>query len=655
MSEERSRTTSSRGRAIGVAIGLLAGALLQALLLNRGDQAALRAGFAQASVISLEAAVELVAAAEEAGRPVQEVVQAFAAAHPDFVHLRVVDLGSRQLIATSEAAADAPGGLPARLDRQNPDHKDWYDRGQARRAARQANLEEGRKWKEEIEVQKPDENVLRLAAPLLRGQEAAGVVLLERRAGAAATAVRTSHGGKALLFAAAGTLAFVLLSRLLRGEKARLVLGLATLAVTLFLFREAALSELDRARRAAEVDVAAHLAAEAGRFQKASGLSPAGALAWDVDRYGDPRGVFAAGPEDAAGKVDDARIAAAFAEVRGRFGIGFGALALFGILLGYYVAEGWAAHTWYTLRRHREAYGYVAPALLAMLVLVFFPFIYGTLLSFTSQTLYNLNEPLYAVWAGFDNYLKILTDFDLTTTTAGNRSVNYANFYYTLGFTLVWTVSNVSIGVGVGLVLALILDTRGLALRPVYRVLLVLPWAVPNYITALIWKGMFHQQFGVVNQVAQLLGASPIAWFDSPGTSFLTVLATNGWLSFPFMMVVSLGALQSIPADLYEAAKVDGASRWQQFKSITLPSLKPALVPAVILSVVWTFNMFNIIYLVSQGQPGGATEILVTQSYKLAFEQYQYGYAAAYATVIFGILLVYGVWQNRVTRAYEGI
>ena len=145
----------------------------------------------------------------------------------------------------------------------------------------------------------------------------------------------------------------------------------------------------------------------------------------------------------------------------------------------------------------------------------------------------------------------------------------------------------------------------------------------------------------------------PVAWFDRPLTSFLTALATNGWLSFPFMMVVSLGALQSIPAEIYEAARIDGASRWQQFRAITLPSLKPALVPAVILSVVWTFNMFNIIYLVTQGEPGSSTEILVTQAYKFAFERYRYGYAAAYSTIIFGILLVYGSIQNRVSRATE--
>jgi arabinogalactan oligomer/maltooligosaccharide transport system permease protein len=248
-----------------------------------------------------------------------------------------------------------------------------------------------------------------------------------------------------------------------------------------------------------------------------------------------------------------------------------------------------------------------------------------------------------------------LTDFAVFKMTPEGRVFDYSNFYWTLGFTIVWTISNVAVGVSLGLLLALILNTRGLTLRPMYRVLLILPWAMPNYITALIWRGMFHSQFGVINQVIQMFGGSALSWFDTPFTAFITVLSTNGWLSFPFMMVISLGALQSIPADLYEAARVDGATRWQQFRTITLPSLKPALVPAVILSVIWTFNQFNVIYLVSAGEPGGSTEILITQAYKLAFEQYRYGYAAAYSVVIFLILLVYGVWQNRVTRATEGI
>jgi arabinogalactan oligomer/maltooligosaccharide transport system permease protein len=294
--------------------------------------------------------------------------------------------------------------------------------------------------------------------------------------------------------------------------------------------------------------------------------------------------------------------------------------------------------------------------MLGTLILVFFPFFYGVALSFTDSNIYNSSAPISEVWVGLKNFKAILSDFDLVRRGAdGSLGFNYLNFYWTFLFTCFWTVTNVAFGVSFGLLLALVLNTRDLAFRPIYRVLLILPWAMPNYITALIWRGFFHRQFGVANQLLAAAGLQPISWFDHPFTSYLTAFATNGWLSFPFMMVVALGALQSIPADIYEAARVDGASRWQQFRAITLPSLKPALVPAVILSVVWTFNMFNIIYLVTMGAPDGATEILVTQAYKFAFEKYQYGYAAAYATIIFGILLVYGNIQNRVTRATEAI
>jgi arabinogalactan oligomer/maltooligosaccharide transport system permease protein len=293
--------------------------------------------------------------------------------------------------------------------------------------------------------------------------------------------------------------------------------------------------------------------------------------------------------------------------------------------------------------------------MLGMLVLVFFPFFYGIALSFTGSSLYNTDKTIPEIWVGLKNYADILGDFSIVKRTGEGLSFNYQNFYYTFLFTILWTVCNVTFGVVVGLILALILNTKGLAMRPLYRVLLIFPWAMPNYITALIWRGMFHQQFGVINQVIQMFGGNPISWFEKPSTSFFTALATNGWLSFPFMMVVSLGALQSIPSDLYEAARVDGASRWQQFRSITLPSLRPALVPAIILSVVWTFNMFNIVYLVTAGEPAGSTEILITQAYKIAFQQYRYGYAAAYSTVIFLILLIYGTLQNKLTKATEAI
>jgi arabinogalactan oligomer/maltooligosaccharide transport system permease protein len=173
----------------------------------------------------------------------------------------------------------------------------------------------------------------------------------------------------------------------------------------------------------------------------------------------------------------------------------------------------------------------------------------------------------------------------------------------------------------------------------VYRVLLILPWAVPSYVTALAWKGMFHRQFGAMNAILGFLGAEPVSWFSKFSTAFAANVATNVWLGFPFMMVVTMGALTSIPKEVLEAAEVDGATRWQRFRLVTFPLLRPALLPSVILGAMWTFNMFNVVFLVSGGEPEGKTDILVSEAYRWAFTRdAQYGYAAAYAVLIFFIL-----------------
>jgi arabinogalactan oligomer/maltooligosaccharide transport system permease protein len=177
---------------------------------------------------------------------------------------------------------------------------------------------------------------------------------------------------------------------------------------------------------------------------------------------------------------------------------------------------------------------------------------------------------------------------------------------------------------------------------------LIVPWAVPNYITAKIWKGMFHQQFGAINGILNALHIAPISWFSKFWTAFSANLATNVWLGFPFMMVVTLGALSRMPKELEEAAALDGATRWQRLRHVVLPLLKPALIPSVILGAVWTFNMFNVVFLVSAGEPDGATDILISQAYRWAFVRgHRYGYAAAYAVLIFAILAAQTLFSRK--------
>jgi arabinogalactan oligomer/maltooligosaccharide transport system permease protein len=290
--------------------------------------------------------------------------------------------------------------------------------------------------------------------------------------------------------------------------------------------------------------------------------------------------------------------------------------------------------------RHAWDYAWVGPAAVAMLVLVVVPFLTGAAVSLFAH---HQGEWRFV---GLAHFLDIVLARDWPVTSP-------MSFVYTLGVTVLWTVANVTLHVAIGVGLAMLLRERWVRLRGVWRALLILPWAVPNYITALIWRSLFDAQLGAINAVLGfvLLGGEPLGldWFARFSTAFAANLATNTWLGFPFMMVVTLGALQSIPRDLEEAAEVDGAGAWQRFRHVVWPMLMPALLPAVILGSVWTFNMFNVIYLVSAGEPDGSTEILISEAYRWAFSRgNRYGYAAAYAVLIFLVLLLYSRLANRV-------
>jgi arabinogalactan oligomer/maltooligosaccharide transport system permease protein len=287
------------------------------------------------------------------------------------------------------------------------------------------------------------------------------------------------------------------------------------------------------------------------------------------------------------------------------------------------------------IRSHSYAYAWIAPATLAMALLVIVPFIVGA-----GVSLFAHRDGTWT-FIGLSHFIDIIFARDWPLQSA-------LSFWFTLAVTVLWTCANVILHVGIGIALAMLLRAPWLQLKGIYRVLLILPWAVPNYITALIWKGMFHKQFGAINGLLDMLGLDTVNWFSSFATAFTANLVTNTWLGFPFMMVVTLGALQAIPSDLEEAASIDGATGIQRFWHVTWPLLKPALLPAIILGSIWTFNMFNIIYLVSAGEPDGGTEILISEAYRWAFTRgHRYGYAAAYAVLIFGVLVLYSKATDR--------
>lgn len=308
------------------------------------------------------------------------------------------------------------------------------------------------------------------------------------------------------------------------------------------------------------------------------------------------------------------------------FAAALGLLALLGA--AYLLREASKPDLRAQLKKSLPAYAYIAQAVVAVSVLVVAPLVVGAGTSFFAGR----GESLRFV--GLAHYAAILT-------ARGEDLLSSGSFYLVLLVTLLWTLANVSLHLLLGLFFGLLLSHPTLRFKALYRVLLIVPWAVPSYVTALAWKGMFHRQFGAINAILKALGAEPVAWFSRFSTAFAANLATNVWLGFPFMMVVTLGAITSVSQDVLEAAEVDGATRWQRLRLVTLPMIRPVLLPAVALGAVWTFNMFNVVFLVSGGDPDGTTDILVSEAYRWAFtREAQTGYAAAYAVLIF--LLLFG-------------
>lgn len=288
----------------------------------------------------------------------------------------------------------------------------------------------------------------------------------------------------------------------------------------------------------------------------------------------------------------------------------------------------------------KDSFAYILafPAMLVMLAVIFYPFVYNIVLSFSNMNLRYLDD-----WSliGFAQYVKVFSE---------------PRFYEILFKTLVWTFTNIFFHVTIGVFLALLLN-RKLPGRSVFRLLLILPWAIPQYITALTWRGMFNYEYGAINLIlTKYLYISPIEWLKSPFEAFTAIIITNVWLGFPFMMVIALGALQSIPQELYEAADIDGAKWYHKLKNITIPLIKPVMIPAITLGTVWTFNQLNVVWLVSNaGEPSDKTHILVSYVYKAAFNMYDYAYAAAFSMVIFSILLIFSLIFIRRTKATESV
>ncbi|MGY2893444.1 ABC transporter permease subunit [Deinococcus sp. UYEF24] len=231
-------------------------------------------------------------------------------------------------------------------------------------------------------------------------------------------------------------------------------------------------------------------------------------------------------------------------------------------------------------------------------------------------------------------------------------------------WTVVFAFSTVVLNALAGLVLGVLLYNRRLKGRNIYRTLLFLPWAIPSVITIQMWVALYNQQFGVVNKTLGLLGVSAVPWLTDPLWAKLTILAVNLWLGFPYMMTATISALSTISDDLYEAASIDGASRWQQIVNITLPLLRNSFTPILLSGFAFNFNNFGVIYLLTAGGPSvpgrsstaGATDILLSWGYNTAFSSsggQNYALASAIALIVFFLTLVISLANFKAAGVFE--
>ena len=286
----------------------------------------------------------------------------------------------------------------------------------------------------------------------------------------------------------------------------------------------------------------------------------------------------------------------------------------------------------------KRAYLYSALSLLLILVVVVFPILYTVYISLTNMNLYH--------WFNFDfvglkNYQEALLVFD-------------SGFLSALLRTVLWTVLNMTLQLVFAFGIASLLNSPNLKGRGFYKTILMFPWAMPGYVSILLWKtGMFNSTFGLLNQWMQKLGLNMVRWLANDVSAFLSCTVVNLWLAMPFMIMIIDGALQSVDRSLYESALLNGATRLQKTVYITLPLIKSVIGPAVIITVFTTFKQFDVVYLLTQqaGSPSGANiHTILTYAYENAFITSNYGYSSAISIIIFLLMIIFTVMTNKQMR-----
>ena len=275
------------------------------------------------------------------------------------------------------------------------------------------------------------------------------------------------------------------------------------------------------------------------------------------------------------------------------------------------------------------SYAWSGPSLLLIGLMVVFPILYTAYISLTNMNVYHWFD--FTI-VGLDNYIRALFVFD-------------SGFLSALLATILWTAVSMLFQLVIAFVLASLLNIQKLRFRKLYKTVLMFPWAMPGYVSILLWKtGIFNSQFGLLNQWMEKLGMAATRWLASDVSAFICCSIVNLWLALPFMIMIMDGALQSIDRSYYESALLDGANWLERTRSITVPAIRPIIAPAVIITVFTTFKQFDVVYLLTQqagAKTGSGFHTILTYAYENAFITNNYGYSSAISIIIFVLLIAF--------------
>ena len=275
------------------------------------------------------------------------------------------------------------------------------------------------------------------------------------------------------------------------------------------------------------------------------------------------------------------------------------------------------------------SYAWSSPSLILIALMVVFPILYTGYISLTNMNVYHWFD--FTI-IGLENYIRALFVFD-------------SGFLSALLATILWTAVNMVLQLVIAFVLVSLLNIQKLKLRKLYKTLLMFPWAMPGYVSILLWKtGMFNTQFGLLNQWMEKLGQETVRWLSNDVSAFICCTIVNLWLALPFMIMIMDGAMQSIDRSYFESAILDGATWLDRTRYITIPAITPIISPAVIITVFTTFKQFDVVYLLTQqagAKTGSGFHTILTYAYENAFITNNYGYSSAISIIIFILLLVF--------------